>query len=299
MQNSEKIIIALDHDTLGEAMLLVDKLGDSIQWYKVGSVLFTKYGEEMVRKLKMKGKKVFLDLKYHDIPNTVEKACVNASEMGVDMLTVHLSGGSKMIQSALKGANTETQNTLVVGISVLTSLSDLMLRTELNVASDVDYQVTHLVGLGLDNGICGIVCSPNETDLLRTTYPNFSFVIINPGIRMPGDDSGDQKRTATPAEAIINGANFIVVGRSVTDALDPVEKVKIICEDIQKGINLLASPPVPMPPPVELMEFAAEYVVRNLNVCSLTTYTIVDIISEYNKTIKSCGSAGHACKCKG
>lgn len=222
---NHKIIVALDVTNIDTAIRIVDDLGGSIQWYKIGSVLFTKYGPEIIKAVKdWHGKRVMLDLKYHDIPNTVEMACENAADMGVDMLTIHLSGGRDMIDAACNGvAGTQTK---VLGISILTShtnssIAEVGMSEQLNIHD----HIRNLVSLGIDCGTHGIVCSPRETKFLRNELGD-GFDIVNPGIRLKKDASHDQKRITGPKEAFDNGANFIVVGRSIIMAKNPRAKVQ-------------------------------------------------------------------------
>lgn len=232
----EKIIVALDYDTTEEALNTVDKLGDSILWYKVGSVLFTQGGPAFIRSILAKNKKVFLDLKFYDIPNTVKKACREASLLGVDLITVHLSGGREMLSAAVGGVSEARKmggkNSIILGVSVLTSLSEEILKSDLRVTMPLVEYIEHLVEMGLKSQIGGIVCSPQETLSLRKKFGN-NFLIVNPGIRLAGDSAGDQKRIATPGGAIKDGASYLVIGRSITDDPNPMEKIGAILEDIK------------------------------------------------------------------
>jgi len=215
-----ELIVALDVETGRKAVNLSHSLGDSITWYKVGAVLFTREGPSLVDELKKHGRKVMLDLKYHDIPNTVEQACKQAVTMGVDMLTIHLSGGRDMIKAAMVGADNKAT---VLGVSVLTSHNQESLD-EVGFAPgrSVKGHVANLVGLGklATDGKIGVVCSALETDLVRSILPNST--IVNPGIRLPSGDVNDQKRVSGPKEAIKAGANFLVIGRPIYAAKDPV-----------------------------------------------------------------------------
>lgn len=230
----KEIIVALDVGSSSEAFHLVGKLEDEITWYKVGSVLFTKEGPAIIEGLKKLNKKVMLDLKYHDIPNTVNKACYQAAELGADMLTVHLSGGLAMLKAAVDGVESGSlqrgDKCWVLGISVLTSINDEVLSEELNIDKSVVQYVDSLVALAAQADIDGIVCSAKETAGLRETCPKIK--IINPGIRMSGGDKSDQKRVTTPKEAFDAGADFIVMGRQVYQNENPAGFIKKVKESL-------------------------------------------------------------------
>lgn len=207
----DKLIVALDVDTLSEAKKFVDKLYPSVKIFKVGSQLFTACGPEAVKMIAQRGAKVFLDLKSHDIPNTVKKAVEAASQLKVFMLTVHLSGGKEMLQAAVSVPNRPK----IVGVTVLTS------QSEDNTAS----KVLELAKLAKDAGLDGVVCSVAETAMIKKALGK-DFLVVNPGIRPKDSSSNDQKRVATPKEAIDAGADFIVMGRPILEAKDPIKLIE-------------------------------------------------------------------------
>lgn len=231
-----KLIVALDKDSLSEALAVVDAAGDSVEWYKIGSQLFCKEGPAAVKAVKDKGKKVFLDLKFHDIPNTVANAVANSVRMGVDMVNVHASGGKEMMTrsvDAAKEAACDGDMPFVIAVTVLTSMNDAGLNQVLQcdpVRSPAE-QVEILAELAKESGMHGVVCSAHEIDLIRTVCGK-DFVLIVPGIRPTGSAVGDQKRVMTPKEASAKGADFIVVGRPVLNAPDPAAAAQAINEEL-------------------------------------------------------------------
>jgi len=232
----KEIIVALDTPTLQDAHELSAKLKGVVNWVKVGSALFsTSGGAELVKICKAHGHYVMLDLKYHDIPNTVRLACRNAVDLGVDMLTVHLSGGQEMIRAALLGVDEGSSSPfrcMVAGISVLTSLDKKDLRYIGFKHYDMPSLVAkNLIDMGVESNIDAIVCSPMETDRIREEYKDLK--IINPGVRMPEEGSQDQKRVSTPKQAFNDGADFIVMGRAVYESEDPVAYLSKVTEHIK------------------------------------------------------------------
>lgn len=232
-----KLIVALDKDSLAEALEVVDAAGDSVEWYKIGSQLFCKEGPAAVKAVKDKGKKVFLDLKFHDIPNTVANAVANSVRMGVDMVNVHASGGEEMMMrsvEAAKEAAVSGELPLVIAVTVLTSMNEAGLNQVLNVDTPRPpaAQVEHLAKLAKQSGMAGVVCSAHEIDIIRNACGK-DFVLIVPGIRPAGSAVGDQKRVMTPAEAAAKGADFIVVGRPVLNAPDPAAAAKAINKELR------------------------------------------------------------------
>jgi orotidine-5'-phosphate decarboxylase len=224
----DKIIVALDFPSAGQALQLVEQLDDRIQFYKIGLQLFTKSGAEVVREIKQRGKKIFLDLKFHDIPNTVRHAVSSACDIGIDMLTIHSSGGGKMIQAAAAAA--EGTGTLVLGVTLLTSSSRETLR-ETGVDAAVEDQVLRLARLSLENGLRGIVASPQEITLLRQIF-QIQLAIVTPGVRPEWAEANDQQRTLTPRAAIQAGADYLVIGRPITGQPDPKLAADRIIEEL-------------------------------------------------------------------
>jgi len=217
----EKVCIALDVSTRKEALDLVRLLYDSVGMFKVGMQLFTAEGPSLVMEIIEAGGKVFLDLKFHDIPNTVKHAAAEAAKLGVSMMTIHTSGGSAMMQAVASELREKSGHVkpLVVGVTVLTSLDDRALG-EVGINSNMDTQVLRMAKLAESSGLDGVVCSPREIQMIRGATDR-GFKIVTPGVRMPGQSVDDQQRTATPQEAIASGADYIVVGRAVTSAANP------------------------------------------------------------------------------
>src|SRR3954453_5735069 len=228
----DRLMLSLDVPNAAEAQRLVRTIGDTASIYKIGKQLFTSEGPALVRDLVSSGRKVFLDLKYHDIPNTVASAVSSAAELNVAMLTVHASGGSKMLRAAAEAAAQSASKPLVLAVTVLTSMADEDLH-EIGIAGSAQEQVLKLAKLAEKARIGGLVASPSELKALRQTIGQ-EMKIVTPGVRPEGSDKGDQARVATPPEAIANGADYIVVGRAITAAADPAAAAAAILADIQK-----------------------------------------------------------------
>jgi len=224
----DKIIVALDVATKGQALALVEQLHDKISFFKIGLQLYTAQGPEIVRAVLATGVKIFLDLKLHDIPNTVARAVESASSLGLQMLTIHLSGGSEMIRAA---TGVRTNNMSILGVTVLTNANDQTLR-ETGISDTLDKQVVRLAKLGIENGIDGMVASPHEIKSLRAEFGD-KIKIVVPGIRPSWSEPGDQKRFMTPREAIEAGADYLVIGRPITAHKNPREAVERILREFQ------------------------------------------------------------------
>jgi orotidine-5'-phosphate decarboxylase len=222
----QRLIVALDVSSAAAAQKIVAAVGDSALTYKVGMQLFTAAGPQVVRDLVASGRRVFLDLKYHDIPNTVAAAVREAADLGASMLTVHASGGGKMLRAATDAAGSINPIPTVLAVTVLTSMDDNDL-SNLGVRGRVVDQVLRLSVLAISNGCKGVVASALEASALRTELGN-ELVIVTPGVRPSGTDHGDQARVVTPAEAIVAGATHIVVGRPITAAADPAAEARAI-----------------------------------------------------------------------
>ena len=224
----DKIIVPLDVPTIKESRELIRQVGGAIGFFKVGSQLFTAAGPSIIQEVRASGSRVFLDLKFHDIPNSVRGAVESACELGVDMLTVHLSGGRSMCEAAVAGRG--TAKTLILGVTVLTSLNDAAIA-EVGYRTSVEDQVLLLAHLAKRVGITGLVASPLELVAIRNRFgPLFTTVI--PGIRPKWSETGDQSRTMTPAEASKAGADYLVIGRPITAAPDPLEAAKRIVQEL-------------------------------------------------------------------
>ena len=226
---ADKIIVALDVPSKKEALALVDQLRGQISFFKVGLQLYTAAGSEVVREIVRQDANVFLDLKLHDIPNTVSSAVAAANELGARMLTAHLSGGRVMLEAA---AAAKTPDLLLLGVSVLTSSDETTLR-EIGVGSSIEQQVERLAALGINAGVDGIVASPHEIKTLRARFGD-KVVIVTPGIRPTWAESGDQKRITTPRAALQQGADYLVIGRPITAHKSPREAVQMILQEINE-----------------------------------------------------------------
>jgi orotidine-5'-phosphate decarboxylase len=230
MDPRQRLIVALDVSSTAAAQKIVAAVGESALAYKVGMQLYTAEGPAIVRELVNSGRRVFLDLKYHDIPNTVGAAVREAAELGVSMLTVHASGGGKMLRAAVDAARAVDSDLLVLAVTVLTSLDDPDLNT-LGIRGNVLDQVLRVAALALSNSCGGVVASAHEAAALREEFGR-DFVIVTPGVRPAGSVADDQARVVTPSEAIAAGASYIVVGRPITDARDPAAEARAILGQI-------------------------------------------------------------------
>jgi orotidine-5'-phosphate decarboxylase len=234
MQNP--IIVALDVPTAEQAEKLARELAPAVGAFKIGKELFVSAGPDIVRKIRATGASVFLDLKFHDIPNTVAKAVAAATRLDVQMLTIHTSGGSEMMRAAEKSAQdtAKTAGTtppLVLGVTVLTSANNATLA-EIGCEPDTENQVLRLARLAVLSGLRGLVCSPLEIGALRNTIPP-DVQLVTPGIRTGAEPADDQKRTLTPREAIQAGANWLVIGRPICAAANPRAAAEKILESIR------------------------------------------------------------------
>lgn len=221
-----QVFVALDYPTAAAAWPLIDQLRPSQCGLKVGKELFTAAGPEFIRQLVQRGFKVFLDLKFHDIPNTVAKAVTAAAELGVWMVNVHASGGTRMMTAAREALADLPQRPLLIAVTVLTSMSadDL---AELGVKHSVAEQVQHLARLAAQSGLDGVVCSAHEAAQLKAQFGD-DFVLVTPGIRPVGSDAGDQRRIMTPEQAAALGIEVLVIGRPITQAADPAAVLQAI-----------------------------------------------------------------------
>ena len=226
----ERLIVALDVSSSVEAQKIVAALGDSVQTYKVGMQLYTAEGPPIVRDLVASGRKVFLDLKYHDIPNSVQAAVGEAAQLGVSMLTVHASGGIKMLAAATDAARAANSAPLILAVTVLTSMNEKDLD-EIGIQAPIENQVLRLASMAISAGCAGVVSSARELKCLRAQLGN-EFLAVTPGVRPAGSAHGDQARVLTPAEAISAGATHIVVGRPITGAPNPATAAIAVLKEI-------------------------------------------------------------------
>lgn len=235
--NNSRVIVALDFPTLDTARPVIENLEPAACRVKVGKELFTSAGPALVERLIERGFDIFLDLKYHDIPNTVARACAVAARMGVWMLNIHASGGRNMLLAAREAVDREQHQPLLIGVTVLTSLSAADLA-EIGVNATAEEQVMRLARLTRDSGLDGVVCSAREAGLLRTAL-GADFVLVTPGIRPAGAAGDDQKRIMAPAQAITAGSHYLVIGRPVTQARDPLAVLTAINEEVDAALKEL------------------------------------------------------------
>ncbi|MCH1569860.1 MAG: orotidine-5'-phosphate decarboxylase [Longimicrobiales bacterium] len=227
-----RVIIPLDVPSAEDAFTLVDRLGDEADFYKVGFELYTRGGPDVVRELVARGKRVFLDIKLHDIPNTVAGAVAAASDLGVDLLTLHASGGPRMLESAAAARSGDIR---LLAVTVLTSLTpDEMSAVWGRDIRSVRDDVGRLALMAKDAGIDGVVASALEASWIRQQVGP-DFLIVTPGIRPAGSDAGDQNRIATPGDAVRNGADYLVIGRPITQADDPVAALSSVLHEIDEA----------------------------------------------------------------
>ena len=225
-----KLFIAIDQNDINKAKDLIQKLSPEICGIKIGKELFTVCGPEIIEWSQAKGFKIFLDLKYHDIPNTVEKACYAASEMGISILNVHALGGKDMMLAAKEGVDKSNNNPYLIAVTLLTSMDANALK-EIGLTSSVSDQVLNLAATSGQAGLDGIVCSAKDIPIIKNKLPE-NFLYVTPGIRLRNIAKDDQKRVATPFEAVEMGSNILVIGRPITQAINPEAVIKEIINEI-------------------------------------------------------------------
>ena len=226
-----RLIVALDFENQNKALDLVSQLDPTLCALKVGSEMFTIWGVSFVKQLIARQFKVFLDLKFHDIPNTVAKACKASADMGVWMMNVHASGGFDMMQAAVNSISSYgSDKPLLIAVTVLTSFNENELN-RIGVAKSLIDQVTDLASLARDSGLDGVVCSAHEVNSIKQRC-GAEFITVTPGIRLPNSANDDQSRIMTPKKAIIEGSDYIVIGRPITSATNPSEVVNDILFEI-------------------------------------------------------------------
>lgn len=230
--NDPKVVVALDFDDIESARKFVDQVSPELCKLKVGKEMFTLFGPEFVKALVSKGYDVFLDLKFHDIPNTVKKACKAAANLGVWMTNVHASGSLEMMQAAKQGISESTHpTTKLIAVTVLTSTDQAQLEKVVSGVTPAE-QVDRLAALTHEAGLDGVVCSAKEAELLRSRYAD-DFLLVTPGIRPVGAELGDQKRVMTPPDAMQAGVSYLVMGRPITQAADPIAALKAVNASLQ------------------------------------------------------------------
>ena len=230
-----QLLVALDVESGARAVALARSLRDIAGGFKIGSRLFTLEGPGLVRQLVDSGVNVFLDLKFHDIPNTVASAAESASRLGVSIFNVHALGGGEMMRAAADSVKDRgilwMTRPAVLGVTVLTSMDESNLA-EVGVNTDMNSEVVRLATLARDSGLDGVVASPREIRLIREFVASEGFIILTPGIRPAGSATGDQKRTATPLDAIRDGADFLVIGRAITSSDNPRAVAQRLLDEI-------------------------------------------------------------------
>lgn len=233
--NEPRLIIPLDFAVVDEALALVNQLDPTLCRVKIGKELFTRSGPVLVERIMQQGFEIFLDLKFHDIPNTVARACAAAADLGVWMINVHAWGGERMLLAAREAIDKHNHRPLLIAVTVLTSMTDEDLR-QIGVTKPVTEQVLDLARLAHHCNLDGVVCSAQEAEMLKTALGD-QFKLVTPGIRPAGADRNDQRRVMTPAEAIKAGSHYLVIGRPVTQAPDPLQVLITIDEEIRKVIG--------------------------------------------------------------
>lgn len=232
----DRLIIALDFPTMDKAVELIDKLGDEASFYKVGLELFLNSKGQMVEYLSSKGKKIFLDLKFHDIPNTTAMASVFAAKENVFMFNVHASGGKKMMTKVVEEAKKINKDNLLIAVTILTSFSEEEIQETFMTDKSIKELAMNLARLTKEAGMDGVVCSPWEAKFIKEAVGK-DFKTVCPGVRPEWSATNDQSRIMTPKNAIINGCDYLVVGRPITKNENPVDATKLILKEIEEGLK--------------------------------------------------------------
>lgn len=236
MEPRERIILALDVSEYEDAIDMVRRFKGHVDIFKIGSELFTAVGPRIIKEIHLMGKKVFLDLKFHDIPNTVAKSALAAARLGVFMFNVHTLGGFAMMKHAAETLSSfsleqNVDRPRLIGVTILTSINQDALRDELSVTVRMNTQVKHLAGLAQRAGLDGVVASPEDAEMIRSRFGK-GFLIVTPGIRPSWAAMDDQKRATTPRKAVQQGSDYLVIGRAVTSQPDPMGALMRIHEEI-------------------------------------------------------------------
>jgi orotidine-5'-phosphate decarboxylase len=232
--SDSRIIVALDYPQRDKALALVDSLDPSLCRLKVGKEMFTRFGPGFIEILRGRGYELFLDLKFHDIPNTVAAACDAAADLGVWMMNLHALGGRRMMEAARERLETRKHRPLLVAVTILTSLTDEEIH-EIGIPDGSAQSVSRLAKLTQQSGLDGVVCSPREASMLRGDLGD-DFLLVTPGVRSKQAIQDDQRRVMTPADAIEAGSSYLVVGRPITGANDPVQALQSINQEIADAI---------------------------------------------------------------
>ncbi len=238
---SDKVIVALDVATFDEAFALLGQLSDGATWFKVGNQLFTSIGPDIIREIKGRGKKLFLDLKFHDIPNTVARASEAATELGVDMFNIHVSGGMKMMRDAAEATKSKAfelgiEKPIVLGVTILTSIDAPTLEEVFGSVKSLQEQIVYMAKLAQSAGLDGVVASPQEIRPIRKACGD-DFVIVTPGVRPEWASVDDQKRIMTPLEAVRAGASYIVIGRPIRQSQEPASALERIFQELAENFQ--------------------------------------------------------------
>jgi orotidine-5'-phosphate decarboxylase len=249
----QKLMLALDVDSREKAEEWVHKLKSHVGFFKVGLQLFTKEGPELVRSIRARGGRIFLDVKYHDIPNTVARACEAAVSLNVDFINVHALGGKAMMKAAAEAlaataARMRLPRPRLLAVTILTSHDARSVRQDIGLKGRPQAEVKRLALAAKAAGCDGVVCSPQEIALVRQACGP-AFLIVTPGVRPAGADKQDQKRTLTAGEALAAGADYLVVGRPITGATDPLAAVRDLADDMRQAAEKAAAKPRPKPKP--------------------------------------------------
>jgi orotidine-5'-phosphate decarboxylase len=231
---SDKIIVPLDVPNLETAIALVSRLPE-VSFWKVGLELFVSTGSEILKILKQRQKRIFLDLKFHDIPNTIAGACRSAKAYEVDLLTIHATAGRNALKAAVEAlGDDEKKRTQLLAITVLTSLNSRELAFDLKIPLELSEYALQMALLAKESGVNGAVCSPHEVEQLRQVCGK-DFLLVCPGVRPSWSETGDQSRVMTPTQALNAGANYLVIGRPITNAIDPVEAWRKVCQEVENN----------------------------------------------------------------
>lgn len=233
MKTDPKVIVAVDYPTIEPVRHLVNQLSPELCRLKIGNILFTRYGPKLVEEFMQAGFEIFLDLKFHDIPQTVANACRSAAAIGAWMVNIHVSGGVKMMTTAKQALHNCKNRPLLIGVTLLTSLDQQDIAS-IGITQPIEEIVLQMATQAQTAGLDGVVCGSTEAPLLRSHLGD-DFILVTPGIRLPGDNNNDQKRVLTPKAAINAGSSYLVIGRSITDSDNPRKTLEGIIQTIDSN----------------------------------------------------------------